>query len=153
MSLARAMGREREAKRWTGATIIPAVHGAARWAVGEQAAVREYLEVQACAPCHPGEVPESEVGQLAARLYEEGATRRERQELLAFLARHGTARAASELQRFLERCEPGLRRFAELAYEEALGRAEPASRTLGRQDPCPCGSGRKFKDCCARGLS
>ncbi|HEY3445517.1 MAG TPA: SEC-C metal-binding domain-containing protein [Myxococcales bacterium] len=155
MSMARAMGREREreVRKWTGATIIPAVHGAARWAVGEQAAVREYLEAQESAPGQPGEVPESEVGGLAARLYEDGATRQERKELLAFLARHGTARATSELQRYLERCEPGLRRFTELAYEEALGHAIPATRTLGRQDPCPCGNGRKFKDCCARGLT
>ncbi len=153
MSMARAMGREREARRWTGATTIPAVHGAARWARGEHAAVREYLEAQQSAPGQPGEVPEGEVGRLAARLYEDGASRQERKELLAFLARHGTARATSELQRFLERCAPDLRRFAELAYEEALGRAAPATRTLGRQDPCPCGSGRKFKDCCARGLS
>ncbi|MGC4122086.1 MAG: SEC-C metal-binding domain-containing protein [Myxococcales bacterium] len=153
MSMARAMGREREARRWTGATIIPAVHGAARWAMGEHAAVREYLEAQESAHGQPGEVPESEIGRLAARLYESGATREERKELLAFLAHHGTARATSELQRFVERCEPGLLRFAELAYEEALGRAQPAARTLGRQEPCPCGSGSKFKDCCARGLS
>ena len=152
MSMARAMGRERVAK-WTGATMIPAVHRTARWTVGEEFAVREYLEAREAVPGQAGEVPDHEVGALAARLHEAGATREERKELLVFLARHGSARAASELQRFVERSEPGLERFAELAYEEALQHAAPASRCLGRQDPCPCGSGHKFKDCCARRLA
>ena len=25
---------------------------------------------------------------------------------------------------------------------------EPTRRELGRNDPCPCGSGRKYKQCC-----
>ena len=29
--------------------------------------------------------------------------------------------------------------------------ARAAMRTAGRNDPCPCGSGRKFKHCCGRG--
>ena len=35
----------------------------------------------------------------------------------------------------------------------------PVSRTyvretpkIGRNDPCPCGSGKKYKKCCGRGL-
>ena len=37
----------------------------------------------------------------------------------------------------------------------ALGAPEPAPATrnavekIGRNDPCPCGSGKKFKKCCA----
>ena len=27
---------------------------------------------------------------------------------------------------------------------------QPDGRKLGRNDPCPCGSGRKFKRCCLR---
>jgi preprotein translocase subunit SecA len=26
-----------------------------------------------------------------------------------------------------------------------------AAAKVGRNDPCPCGSGRKFKNCCGRG--
>ena len=25
---------------------------------------------------------------------------------------------------------------------------EPVSRKIGRNDPCPCGSGKKYKKCC-----
>ena len=28
--------------------------------------------------------------------------------------------------------------------------AQPASRKVGRNDPCPCGSGKKYKKCCGR---
>lgn len=28
-----------------------------------------------------------------------------------------------------------------------------ASAAVGRNDPCPCGSGKKYKKCCGRGLA
>ena len=36
--------------------------------------------------------------------------------------------------------------------QRALSPPEPAQTVLkvGRNDPCPCGSGRKFKKCCAQ---
>ncbi len=42
--------------------------------------------------------------------------------------------------------------FSELrASQVAAARAEPAtSEKVGRNDDCPCGSGRKFKKCCGR---
>jgi hypothetical protein len=52
----------------------------------------------------------------------------------------------------------GLGRFAgalRQPYLEASG-AQPATfrnpgAKIGRNDPCPCGSGKKFKKCCGRG--
>jgi len=34
----------------------------------------------------------------------------------------------------------------------AAGRREamPAGKKVGRNDPCPCGSGKKYKKCCGR---
>jgi uncharacterized protein len=43
--------------------------------------------------------------------------------------------------------------FAPLRLEAARARIETHRRTtpkVGRNDPCPCGSGRKFKKCCGR---
>jgi preprotein translocase subunit SecA len=28
----------------------------------------------------------------------------------------------------------------------------PGGKPVGRNDPCPCGSGKKYKKCCGRGL-
>ena len=37
--------------------------------------------------------------------------------------------------------------------EQKEGRKEPVHRDMpkvGRNDPCPCGSGKKYKNCCGR---
>ncbi|HAM51467.1 MAG TPA: hypothetical protein DCP92_12545 [Nitrospiraceae bacterium] len=35
--------------------------------------------------------------------------------------------------------------------EKALKRSEPIrSEKIGRNDPCPCGSGKKYKKCCEK---
>jgi preprotein translocase subunit SecA len=37
--------------------------------------------------------------------------------------------------------------------ESVLQVARPApAQTVGRNDPCPCGSGKKYKKCCGKGL-
>jgi len=41
-----------------------------------------------------------------------------------------------------------MRRFR--AQRRADAGASPAAGRVGRNDPCPCGSGRKFKQCCMR---
>jgi uncharacterized protein YchJ len=132
---------------------IPAIHGTARWFDGDHDAMRDYLAAHESLPGQPEALPEQELGALAAQLHDRRAGTEERKRLLVFLAHHGSERAVVELQRFVDRAGPELRRFAELALDEALQISGSASRRLGRSDPCPCGSGRKFKDCCARRLS
>ncbi|MHB8418779.1 MAG: PBPRA1643 family SWIM/SEC-C metal-binding motif protein [Myxococcales bacterium] len=38
-----------------------------------------------------------------------------------------------------------------LALEEGRDVAHPPAPKVGRNDPCPCGSGKKFKRCCGSG--
>jgi uncharacterized protein len=64
--------------------------------------------------------------------------------------------------RFYDHALPGLRSLAEEVKRErdASRRTEAAMRRefahartvqgVGRNDPCPCGSGRKYKKCCGR---
>ncbi len=64
-------------------------------------------------------------------------------------------------KRFFEHVDPYMRFMAaELKAERppanvmrwvAAEDARVAMRTAGRNDPCPCGSGKKFKHCCMRG--
>ena len=42
---------------------------------------------------------------------------------------------------------PSVRQYAE-QYEDEEG--EPPTNKIGRNDPCPCGSGKKFKKCCLK---
>lgn len=42
---------------------------------------------------------------------------------------------------------PALRKFAQIRADDAVD-APPPSRKVGRNEPCPCGSGKKYKRCC-----
>jgi uncharacterized protein YchJ len=66
-------------------------------------------------------------------------------------------RAEQEHQRLLLE-EERLKRELREAKEESLRRQlaekqsqqESTSKKIGRNDPCPCGSGKKFKKCCIK---
>jgi hypothetical protein len=63
----------------------------------------------------------------------------------------GRLRTFSALAYFLEIMGRGF--FVLAAYVAVLGLREPRrapSPRTGRNEPCPCGSGRKFKRCCRR---
>ena len=62
---------------------------------------------------------------------------------------------------FFDYAVPRLKRAMQLSAEkknpsqmmDILIREERKKyQTVGRNDPCPCGSGRKFKQCCGRRL-
>ena len=61
-------------------------------------------------------------------------------------------------KRFFTHCRPFLAELSSLRNreaEEAKTPPRPATRAqansrIGRNDPCPCGSGRKYKKCCGR---
>ncbi|MCX6627130.1 MAG: SEC-C metal-binding domain-containing protein, partial [Candidatus Solibacter sp.] len=62
-------------------------------------------------------------------------------------------------RRFFTHCRPYTQRMATLAWEgqppellmeQLLAEERPAVSRAGRNDPCPCGSGRKFKMCCLK---
>ena len=98
-------------------------------------------------PLHPLD----KLGQLRGHMARLGSTKRP---LCVRVANDQQLRAVAE------QCDRlGLHFIAELApnepedlrdLEAALVPALPARRspTVGRNDPCPCGSGRKFKKCC-----
>jgi uncharacterized protein len=61
-------------------------------------------------------------------------------------------------KRFFTHCRPFLEELSALRNQESIQRqtpSRPAARAkahpgIGRNDPCPCGSGRKYKKCCMR---
>ena len=60
-------------------------------------------------------------------------------------------------KRFFTHCRPFVAQIAALwrrqqAPSGRVGQAPPyRNARIGRNDPCPCGSGRKYKNCCMRG--
>jgi hypothetical protein len=47
---------------------------------------------------------------------------------------------------------PSLERIDFVEQNKSLSKTKsiPPSRRVGRNDPCPCGSGKKYKKCCGR---
>jgi hypothetical protein len=75
---------------------------------------------------------------------------------LAFLEENAVVSAAFEQKRALEETAP---EFEEAVRTGSSTHHPPVTKTtpfvhraskVGRNDPCPCGSGKKFKQCCAR---
>jgi len=58
-------------------------------------------------------------------------------------ARHDEARSASQLVNEQQR---GIENSQDVKVETIRNRSD----RVGRNDPCPCGSGRKYKQCCMR---
>ena len=70
--------------------------------------------------------------------------------LLAYLESEGILRPSPRLARAVARWDGRIMQKA--AEEERIANAPPVtSQTkVGRNDPCPCGSGKKWKHCCGR---
>jgi uncharacterized protein YchJ len=63
------------------------------------------------------------------------------------------AGAAGPIQGWVDFAEIGLEGAGSSEGESDFSEAKPiqAAPKTGRNDPCPCGSGRKFKKCCGAG--
>ena len=60
-------------------------------------------------------------------------------------------RAVEEMRRKLEEEAAAQMRFNREAVEANLNQfKEEASKKVARNDPCPCGSGKKYKNCCGK---
>jgi len=60
------------------------------------------------------------------------------------------SRAMPELKRIAEYIRRGETPLTKTDEEARRLAAAGQAATPGRNDPCPCGSGRKFKSCCGR---
>ena len=69
-------------------------------------------------------------------------TPEERSELTAGLLRFCLKRGAAEHVRYGDPDEE--------IWKDEERLSQPAAQRVGRNDPCPCGSGRKYKHCCGK---
>jgi SEC-C motif-containing protein len=85
---------------------------------------------------------------LGLRILEtEGGKEKDKEGMVAFIADYwekGHQEALEERSRFV-------REEGRWYYLDGTTNIIPATRKLGRNDPCPCGSGKKFKRCCLDG--
>jgi len=82
---------------------------------------------------------------------------------LMLLGHRGSIEAYRILKRFVQEPPAELKVWAEMAYEECktflatdlseeimAGLNLLGTEKVGRNDPCPCGSGKKYKRCCGK---
>ena len=97
-------------------------------------------------------------GDVHLALSDRSRAERAFRDALAIARAHGDASGIADANERLARLlaeQPGREREADAAAEEmqrasraAYGGSRLAVK-IGRNDPCPCGSGRKYKRCCA----
>lgn len=66
------------------------------------------------------------------------------------LGQDGRSIYCKAYQRFFTHTEEAFRKLGDEVLEMRRQRARQTRTSVGRNDPCPCGSGKKFKLCCGR---
>jgi len=90
--------------------------------------------------------PEIEGGELTHRLWSEFISLREIKQ--DFRRRYKEMkRVAGELAQE-RRSSPAALQQAGVGRQQHTGRDKPRKKKIGRNEPCPCGSGKKYKKCC-----
>lgn len=75
------------------------------------------------------------------------------EEFLGYLSSTGTFNQSQKIKETIELCTPSyLNSFREDGSVKGTTYVKKYSDT-GRNDPCPCGSGKKFKKCCMKLIS
>ena len=56
----------------------------------------------------------------------------------------------AEIRQNIERKEVSKKKITNDVKEEGTKKAPKRGHKIGRNDPCPCGSGKKYKNCCGK---
>lgn len=108
---------------------------------------------------HYAEMPEAEISKAEKILLSENSFIEEKKVALLVLAHAKKEKARQVLQKYAEKPNDSLRIWTRLALQECESFLEKAEngkpkiifqkiKSVKRNDPCPCGSGKKFKKCC-----
>jgi uncharacterized protein YchJ len=129
----------------------------------EAGQIREYIQSHYLLPPDYKNVPEEEIREKGQRLVSGEADLREKKATLMLLAHHGSEAALEALLAYRDRPDEELRVWARMAEEECQtflrqkrfgglpqGTINLVLTKVGRNEPCPCGSGKKYKRCCGR---
>lgn len=127
----------------------------------EGQAVKEYIESHHLLPPDYLDTSEETIAEEGAKLFDLNITIVEKKRILMLLAHLGVYESYQILKKYNQNPDQELNFWARLALDECrtfvkqnLSNETLTSLTLigklGRNDPCPCGSGKKFKKCCGK---
>lgn len=127
----------------------------------EGIAVKEYIDSHHLLPPDYLDTSEEVIAEQGAKLFDLSTTIAEKKKILMLLAHLGVYESYQILKKYNQLPDKELSFWAKMALDEcrtfvkqSLSADVLTSLTLigkiGRNDPCPCGSGKKFKKCCGK---
>jgi len=128
----------------------------------EAKSAKEYIDSHHLLPSNYKDTTEEEIEEHGSRLFDPKTPINEKKKILMLLAHLGVYESYRILKRYQENPDPELQFWAKMAFDECrtFARQNLSDDALmaltligkiGRNDPCPCGSGKKFKKCCGKG--
>ncbi len=128
---------------------------------GKQA--MEYVNSHHWLPPDYRSLSKSKVEALGKTLFDANAITLDKKKALMLLGHRGSIEAYRILKRFVKESPAELKVWSKIAFDEcktflATELSEETqlgfnfiSQKIGRNEPCPCGSGKKYKRCCGAG--
>jgi uncharacterized protein YecA (UPF0149 family) len=125
----------------------------------EGRAAAEYVKSHSLLPRNYEETTEEEIAENGKKLLSPKTPNRKKKEILMLLAHLGVYESFQILKQYRANPDPDLKVWADMAFDEcqtfvrqsfspeAIASFNAVLKT-GRNEPCPCGSGKKFKKCC-----
>lgn len=129
----------------------------------EARTARDYVNSHHLLPKNYLDTTEAEIEAKGARLLNPQTSLTEKKEILLLLAHLGVYESYKILKQYQQHPDPELYFWSKMAIDECqtfikqnLSDEMLTALTLigrvGRNEPCPCGSGKKFKKCCGKNL-
>lgn len=127
----------------------------------EAIATKDYIDSHHLLPENYEDTPVEEIEEKGQKLLDPSTSISDKRSIIMLLAHLGVYESYKVIKAYKENPDPGLEVWAEMAFNECKTFAqrwfyqnEPIVfnyiRKIGRNDPCPCGSGKKFKKCCGK---
>ena len=123
----------------------------------------DYVNSHHWLPRNYRSLPRSEVEALGKTLFDATVPIQDKKRALMLLGHRGSIEAYRILKRFMKEAPAELKVWSKIAFDEcktflATELSEEnqfgfsiISQKIGRNEPCPCGSGKKYKRCCGAG--
>ena len=123
--------------------------------------IKDYIESHHLLPKNYEDTPVDEIEEKGEKLLDSSTSIEEKRSIIMLLAHLGVYESYKYLKTYKENSDPQLRTWAMMAFDECktfsqkwFSQQEPVAfnfiSKIGRNDPCPCGSGKKFKKCCGK---
>lgn len=125
--------------------------------------MREYIDSHYLLPKNYGDTPVEEIVERGEKLLNVSTSIAEKKSIIMLLAHLGVYESYKYLKAYGENPDAELQVWADMALDECKTFSQQwfvqynpvvfnYFKKIGRNDPCPCGSGKKFKKCCGKNL-